>query len=248
MGCVSRWWAPKVMFWFGLLVLSFFIPNRFFMIWGNYIALVGAALFILVQLVLLVDFAHTWSETCLENWEQSDNENWKYILLASTLALYLLAIALISVLFAFFAGPGCTQNKWFTSLDLVFIVMVTVLAVHPLVQEANPRSGISQSAMVAAYATYLVISAIANAPTTDDTVDCNPLNRSRGTQTTSIVIGAIFTFIAIVYSTSRTATQSGQLVKQRDGYGDAGVPLLSPQSGDASEARAEALRAAIESG
>src|SRR6266852_7213756 len=64
----ASWWGPKVFAWLVLVGISFFIPNGFFMFWGNYVSLFGATAFILIGLVLLVDFAHSWSETCLDKW------------------------------------------------------------------------------------------------------------------------------------------------------------------------------------
>ena len=80
----NGWWGPKVLCWLGLLVAAFFIPNEFFAIWGNYFALVGAALFILFGLVLLVDFAHTWTEQCLEKCDNEESDMWKYILIGTS--------------------------------------------------------------------------------------------------------------------------------------------------------------------
>lgn len=80
-----RWWGPKVLCWFLLVAVSFFIPNGFFMVWGNYFALIGAAIFILFGLVLLVDFAHSWTERCLENWETQESNKWKYILIGMSI-------------------------------------------------------------------------------------------------------------------------------------------------------------------
>lgn len=52
------------------------------MVWGNYFALFGAAIFILFGLVLLVDFAHSWTERCMENYEMNDSNLWKNILIS----------------------------------------------------------------------------------------------------------------------------------------------------------------------
>jgi len=82
-----RWWGPKVAAWLVLVGVTFFIPNGFFMFYGNYIAVIGATVFILIGLVLLIDFAHSWSETCLERWEETDSATWKWILIGSTLGL-----------------------------------------------------------------------------------------------------------------------------------------------------------------
>ncbi|RIA87423.1 serine incorporator/TMS membrane protein [Glomus cerebriforme] len=203
----NGWWGFKILGWIILIVASFFIPNQFFMFWGNYIALIGATLFILIGLVLLVDCAHTWSETCIEKWEESDDNKWKYILIGSTLAMFLTAIILIGLMYYFFAASGCGLNQFFITFNLISCIFVTFLCIAPTVQEANPRSGLSQASMVIIYCTYVILSAIANEP--EDNI-CNPLTRSRGTRTTTIVFGALFTFLAIAYSTSRAATQGLQ--------------------------------------
>lgn len=179
------------------------------MFWGNYIALIGATLFILIGLVLLVDFAHTWSETCIEKWEESDDNKWKYLLIGSTLAMLLTSIILTGIMYNFFAGSGCGLNQFFITFNLILCIIVIFLCITPVVQEANPRSGLSQASMVTIYCTYIILSAIANEP--DDNM-CNPLTRSRGTRTTTIVLGTILTFLAIAYSTSRAATQSKILI------------------------------------
>ncbi|EXX52304.1 Tms1p [Rhizophagus irregularis DAOM 197198w] len=205
----NGWWGVKIIGWIIFVVASFFIPNQFFMFWGNYIALIGATLFILIGLVLLVDFAHTWSETCIEKWEESDDNKWKYLLIGSTLAMLLTSIILTGIMYNFFAGSGCGLNQFFITFNLILCIIVIFLCITPVVQEANPRSGLSQASMVTIYCTYIILSAIANEP--DDNM-CNPLTRSRGTRTTTIVLGTILTFLAIAYSTSRAATQSKILI------------------------------------
>ncbi|KAE8231031.1 hypothetical protein CF326_g3959 [Tilletia indica] len=209
----NGWWGPKLLLWVALTALTFFIPNGFFIFWANYIALFLASAFILVGLVLLVDFAHTWSETCLQNWEETESDWWKYTLLGSTLGLYAITITITGVLYAYFAPSGCSLNQFFISFNLALVFILTVLCIHPAVQEANPRSGLAQSSMVAAYCTYLIASALMNR----DDVHCNPITRGRGgtAKTTTVVLGAAFTFLAIAYSTSRAATQSSALVGKR---------------------------------
>ncbi|KAN0064699.1 Membrane protein tms1 [Thecaphora frezii] len=261
----NGWWGPKLLLWLLLTLLTFFIPNGFFIVWANYFALIFACIFIVVGLVLLVDFAHTWSETCLDRWESTDSNFWKFTLIGSTLGMYAATIALTGVLYGFFASNGCTLNQSFISINLVLCIVLTGLSVSPMVQEANPRSGLAQSSMVAAYCTYLIASAVMNR----DNIECNPITRGRGgnAKTTTVVIGAVFTFLAIAYSTSRAATQSKALVGRRratinentppSGYG----PLATRDSIDASNGglvteqpskkdslRIQALMAAVEAG
>ncbi|KAI9309173.1 serine incorporator/TMS membrane protein [Cunninghamella echinulata] len=252
----NGWWGPKVLCWILLVVVSFFIPNGFFMVWGNYFALIGAAIFILFGLVLLVDFAHSWTERCLENWESQDSNKWKYILIAGTLFMFSGAITLTGIMYGFFATNGCSLNQFFVTFNMILCILITFLCITPSVQEANPRSGLSQSSIVVIYCTYLVLSAVANEP---NDKECNPLRRSQGSQTTTVVLGAIFTFLAVAYSTSRAATQGGTFVKKRAHLHDdiditSAVPLMANQV-DAGVQRMstqgtsrEHLIAAVESG
>ncbi|GAA99409.1 uncharacterized protein L969DRAFT_86656 [Mixia osmundae IAM 14324] len=231
----NGWWGPKVGAWLILVVATFFIPNGFFMFWSKYISLIGSTIFILIGLVLLVDFAHTWSETCLDNWERSEPESafWKYILIGSTLATYAATIALTVVDYVFFAGSGCSLNQFLISFNMILCIFVSVLCVLPAVQEANPRSGLAQSGMVVIYCTYLVTSAVANHDSGSG--QCNPLQkRAEGARTSMVVVGALFTFLAIAYSTSRAATQSKALVGKGSRRGEIGLDGDDLISGGAS--------------
>jgi serine incorporator 1/3 len=252
------WWGPKVLLWLVLLFISFAIPNGFYLVWGNYVALIGATLFILLGLVLLVDFAHSWTETCLDNWENSDSNFWQWVLVGSTASAYAATIALTGVLYAFFASSGCTLNRFFISFNLALSILITIVCVHPAVQEHNPRSGLAQAGMVAAYCTYLIASAIGN----HAHETCNPFRRSDAPGSiagTTVVLGAVFTFLAIAYSTTRAATQSRALVgrkkaagaiqlgdEEHAGHSEMGV--VNTQPGRTETPRYQALLAAVEAG
>lgn len=204
------WWGPKLLAWAVLVYLSFLVPNAFFTsFWATYVSLPGSAAFILIGLVLLVDFAHSWSETCLEKWEQTDAPVWKWILIGSTLGLYAITIALTVVQYVFFGGRGCGLNTALITTNWVVSLLLSALSIAPAVQESNPRSGLAQSGMVVAYTSYLITSAIANHDDAQSGGRCNPLqSRAAGARTGMVVLGAVFTFLAIAYSTSRAATQS----------------------------------------
>lgn len=107
----NGFWGPKLIAWIALIVVSFLIPNRFFEVWGNYVALVGAILFLLLGLVLLVDLAHTFAEFCIEKIEDTDSKFWRIVLIGSTLSMYLGSIAMTIVMYIFFAHSGCSMNQ-----------------------------------------------------------------------------------------------------------------------------------------
>jgi serine incorporator 1/3 len=107
----NGFWGPKIIAWLSLIVVTFLIPDGFFITWGNYVALIGAMLFLLLGLVLLVDLAHTWAEHCLERIDATESRMWQVLLVGSTVSMYLASIAMTIVMYIFFAGGGCSMNQ-----------------------------------------------------------------------------------------------------------------------------------------
>lgn len=68
-------------------------------------------LFLLLGLVLLVDLAHSWAETCLANIIDSDSRTWRVILMGSTLGMYIGSLVLTIIMYIFFANSGCQMNQ-----------------------------------------------------------------------------------------------------------------------------------------
>ncbi|KAH6673610.1 membrane protein-like protein TMS1 [Halenospora varia] len=244
----NGFWGPKLIAWLALIVVSFFIPEAFFMFWGNYIALIGATLFLLLGLILLVDLAHTWAEYCLERIDSTDSRAWRGVLIGSTLGMYAASLAMTIIQYIFFASSGCSMNQAAITLNLIFLLVVSVVSVHPAIQEYNPKAGLAQSAMVAVYCTYLTMSAVSMEP---DDKHCNPLIRAQGTRTTSIVIGAVVTMLTVAYTTTRAATQGvalggkGKSIRLPD---DDEHDMVTQQPDSRREMRAQALRQAVEEG
>ncbi|KAH7022476.1 serine incorporator/TMS membrane protein [Ilyonectria destructans] len=243
----NGYWGPKIIAWFALVVMSFLIPDPFFVFWGNYIAFAGAMLFLMLGLILLVDLAHNWAEYCLAQIEETDSRVWRFVLIGSTLSMYLGSIAMTVVQYVFFARGPCSLNQAAITINLVLWLAVSVISVNPSIQEYNSKAGLAQAAMVAVYCTYLTMSAVSMEP--DDKL-CNPLVRAQGTRTTSVVIGAIVTMLTVAYTTTRAATQSlglgnsnGIRLPEEDEH-----DLVTQQPAARREMRAEALRRAVEEG
>lgn len=250
----NGYWGPKIIAWLGLIVLSFFIPEGFFVFWGNRVATVGAGLFLFLGLILLVDLAHSWAETCLRKVEETDSNGWRVVLVGSTLGMFVISIALTVIMYIFFGGSDCSMNISAITINLLLAILVSAISIHPAIQEANAQAGLAQSAMVAVYCTYLTMSAVAMEP---DDKHCNPLIRARGTRTASIVFGAILTILTIAYTTTRAATQgfamgssgaSGGGGYEAVGTGADSEHGLVTQEPSRSAMRAEVLRRAVAEG
>ncbi|KAJ5984257.1 hypothetical protein N7481_006356 [Penicillium waksmanii] len=232
----NGFWGPKIIVWMAFVVMSFFIPEPFFFVYGNYIAFFCAMLFLLLGLILLVDLAHSWAELCLRKIEDSDSRLWRGLLIGSTLGMYIASLVMTILMYIFFARSGCSMNQVAISVNLIVFLIISFISVQPAVQESNPRAGLAQAAMVTVYCTYLTLSAVSMEP---DTHSCNPLVRSSGARTITIVLGAIVTMATIAYTTTRAATQ-GIALGSKGGHGYSELAI--------GEMRAEALRAAVESG
>ncbi|KAH3684505.1 hypothetical protein WICPIJ_004514 [Wickerhamomyces pijperi] len=203
----NKFWSAKFLLLALFVICSFLINDKFYIFWSKYVSVFSGALFLLIGLVLLVDFAHEWAEKCIEHVEMEDEDSdmWKYLLVGGTSAMYVGTITMTILIYVFFASSGCSMNQAAATINLIMVFITTGLSVHPTIQEYNPNSGLSQASMVAVYCTYLTLSACASEP---DDRQCNPLVRSSGARTASIVLGAIFTFVAIAYTTTRAAANS----------------------------------------
>ena len=67
-----------------------------------YFGLVGGFLFILIQLVLVVDFAHRWAENWVEKYEETSSKGWYCALIFFTFAQYVLVITAVVLLFVYY--------------------------------------------------------------------------------------------------------------------------------------------------
>ena len=109
-----------------------------------YVGLVGSFTFILIQLVLLVDFAHSWNESWLVKAEESGSSLWYILLGIATFVMYGLSIAGVVLFYIYYTqsdNSSCAINKFFISFNLIVCVLTSIMAIHPKVQEHQPRSG-----------------------------------------------------------------------------------------------------------
>ncbi|KAJ3124001.1 hypothetical protein HK100_011415, partial [Physocladia obscura] len=235
--------AIKTTIWAGLLVGCFFIPNTAIVAWSVSFATVGSVLFILIQIVLLIDFAYTISEVLLEWYESTEDRKFLVVLIALTFVAFIVSVVVTGLMYAWFAPTSCHLNIFFITANLVLCTIATLVSIAPDVQEVNPKSGIAQASMVALYATYLVASSLSSEPEDAAYAQCNPLSKDEGTRTTGILMGAMFTLFSLSFTTTRAAVQSNVMGGAAVG-GESSAPLISSQP----TSRNMHLNSAIEAG
>ncbi|KAM4681509.1 serine incorporator 1 isoform 3-T3 [Amazona ochrocephala] len=161
-------------FWFfkfatalAISVGAFFIPEGPFTTVWFYVGMAGAFCFILIQLVLLIDFAHSWNESWVEKMEEGNSRCWYAALLSATAVNYLLSLVAIVLFYVYYTHPeGCSENKTFISVNMLLCIGASVMSILPKIQESQPRSGLLQSSVITVYTMYLTWSAMTNEPDT----------------------------------------------------------------------------------
>ncbi|XP_044026895.1 serine incorporator 2 isoform X2 [Siniperca chuatsi] len=92
-------------------------------------------------------------------------------LLSFTIFNFAFAFAAVVLFYVFYTQPGdCTEHKVFISLNFIFCIIVSVVAILPKVQEAQPSSGLLQASLISLYTMYVTWSAMSNNPNRQ----CNP--------------------------------------------------------------------------
>ncbi|KAM8775134.1 serine incorporator 3 isoform 1-T2 [Rhynchonycteris naso] len=229
----NGFWFFKIAAIVGIMVGSFYIPGGHFTTAWFIIGMSGAFCFILIQLVLLVDMAHSLNETCVNRMEEGNPRCWYAVLLSVTSISYTISIISVGLLYTYYTKPdGCTENKFFLSINLILCVVVSIISIHPKIQEHHPHSGLLQSSVITLYTIYLTWSAMTNEPDRA----CNPSllsiishvtaptlapgNSTAPAPTTAALSqsghfldketfgGLVFFILCLLYSSFRTSTNS----------------------------------------
>jgi len=252
-GLQNGFWGFKYLAIIAGCVGAFFIPHGGFGPTWMYVGLVGGMLFIIIQLVLIIDFAHNWAESWQAQYESSQDQRWFYALLSFTGLFYLGAIIAIILSYSYYTGSvhgQCKLHEFFISLNLILCIVLSITSVLPIVQEHQPNSGLLQSSFVSLYIIYLTWSAMSNQPDQHCKPNLAALvfgNSSHPTapisigtkeedyapsMDTSAIIGLVVWFCCVLYSSIRSSSsdQAARLTMASDT-----LHLTDPESSSVAE-------------
>ena len=205
-------WMFKVLLHTALLVCSMYMPASAFSTWSG-IAVYGSALFLVLMVVVLIDFAYSRHEDLVRRIEEEDEEaaasgwetqgtdgksgcccctvSWKFVYIAVCTVLVLLALGVLFWLFAYSSNQEvyCGWNLGVLSITLVAGVTFTVLSATACLSPSGQSKGLLPPAIVLLYCVWLTWSAIHSNPTRA----CDPWH-SQDSDSTSIVGIAIALF------------------------------------------------------
>ncbi|CAL8071975.1 unnamed protein product [Orchesella dallaii] len=242
-GIQNGFWGLKYIIVIGICIGAFYIPEGNFGTTWMYFGMIGGFLFIGIQLILIVDFAHSWAESWVSKYEEDESRGWYCALLSSTGLCYGLVITAVVLFWKFYTGTGdgdnnCGVNKFIIIFNLILCVIVSIVSILPRVQEFQPTSGLLQSSIVSLYTMYLTWSAMSNSPE----ATCKPhLIGGDGTVTpdgahpgmdTQGIVGLVIFIACVLYSSIRTSSQSARLSLGNDLLADtASVTPSDPEAG-----------------
>ncbi|CAH0698975.1 unnamed protein product [Spodoptera exigua] len=240
-GIQNGFWGIKYLIVIGGIIGAFFIPEGQFASTWMVFGMIGGFGFIIIQLILIIDFAHSWAERWVSNYEESESRGWYAALLFSMLTAYTLALVGAVLLFMYYTEPaGCGLSKFFISINLILVVIASGISVLPAVQEHQPRSGLLQSAVVSMYVMYLTWSALSNA-----SKECNTISSNESSFDNQSIIGLVIWACSVLYSSIRTASSSSKItmsehILAKEGAGGQGGLIANEEGADGGEAgRAE---------
>ncbi|MCP9264573.1 putative serine incorporator [Dirofilaria immitis] len=161
----NGFWFFKYVFVIAVAVGLFYVNSENISSPLMWIGLIGGFIFILLQLILIVDFAHSLAEGWMEKYEENESRTCYCGLLTFTFLSYMLAVGAAVLMYMFYTpGNSCYMPKLFISFNIVLCVLVSALSILPRIQERMPRSGLLQSSFITLYVMYITWSALINNP------------------------------------------------------------------------------------
>lgn len=214
--CHSALWFPKIVLLLTGVIASFLIPNDVFDVYSM-IARFGSAIFLLLQVLVLIDLAYRVND----KWNSEDRQK---LLLSVSVAFYIVCLVLLIFFFKWFADGDCPRNKTLLAFTVIFTVIFTGISITEFCEHGS----LLVSSVVSLYCYLLIFSALSSDPDT--------CNTSSNSDTPSVVVGLVVALFSITYS-GYSASEVSLFQQESSDDTEKHVPL----SGDA-EAPATADR------
>ncbi|GAB2219979.1 hypothetical protein Droror1_Dr00007620 [Drosera rotundifolia] len=218
-------WMMKMISWCLVVVFMFFLPNEAISLYEKS-SKFGSGLFLLIQVVLLLDFVHRWSDT----WVGYDEKFWYIALFVISLVCYVGAFAFSGLLFHWFtpSGEDCGLNTFFIIMSLIFAFVFAIVALHPAV-----NGSILPASVVSLYCMYLCYTGLASEPRD---YECNGLHKhSKAVSTSTLSFGLLTTVLSVVYSAVRAGSSTTLLSPPSSPRAGGEKPLLPLDKSDGEE-------------
>ena len=202
-------WLLKLALWLIFAAFPFLLPNG---IVEGYalVARFGSGLFLIIQMVILLDFVQGWNDSWVEAGEE--DISWLYALLGVTVSSYAGVIGLVAVMFTWFAPnsspDGCSFNVALITVSLLLVVCISLASLHPSLAQTRQGGGsIFPASIISLYCSYLCFSSLQSEPSE---YVCNGLGvvTTQAASNSTLAMGVIFTLLSVVYAAFRAGSNS----------------------------------------
>jgi hypothetical protein len=231
----EAWPAKYALFFAGLFVTMFMESHPFFTGFFLWIARFGAAVFLVLQQIILIDVAYNWNDDWVERANEADRlsygsgSGWLKGIVGLCVLFYSTAIIGIGVLYSTY--DDCAGNAWVITLTLLAIVGMTAL------QLSGEEGSLLTSGVISLYVVYLCFSIVSKNPKHE----CNPYLGENDVW--GITIGLLLTTVSMVWTgwswsaETRLTVESAQTAKavtptsipQANGDVNLDVPFLAAE-------------------
>lgn len=176
-------WLLKAFSLCVMLVSSLFVSNDFLESYRELARYLSLA-FLLLQILLIIDFAYSWNE----KWCAYDDENsteglcgWKLAIIVSALAMYAASLVGWVLMYLHFGHGGCPAQQAIITVTVLACVALSALSCS----KVAPHGTLLTSAAVTAYASFLCYSALASHPDGE----CNPFAARESNSLGEVLVG-----------------------------------------------------------
>lgn len=228
----DSYWAFKTVIFACLTVGLFYADPRVFDLNGyGWYARIAGFLFLILQQIILLDFAYQWNETFLQysvdnvvNQKINGMDKWKCFILIFSILLFITSIISISIMFWKFSGSECSNNEAIISLTLILSFISTMFQLF-----CTDQGSILTSAIMTLYATWVCYASITLNPLNE----CNPTITEGKNRHLSEGIGMAILAISLAWTTRNTIRKIPNIkgntinlsILQGDEIGDKNVQL-----------------------
>lgn len=211
-GLHRGYWGIKILMVLVGIIASFWIPEQSFNIHAfAWCARIGSVFFLVLQILILIDFAYQWNESWVakaygaDDSLQVENRNWIIAILCTAAILIAGALTGIVLLYVFYSS--CPVGTSFTTLTLLGAILMTVLSVfRDKIVDSEMQGAILPTAIVVAYSVFLTWSALESNPDSA----CLPSFRHKSLDMT---FGTLFAAVTLMWSAFSVTSNAAHLVK-----------------------------------
>lgn len=191
------WWPIKLIAYFGFTVGVFYMPNNALQGY-TYLARFGGGVFLLLQLIALIDFAYAWNQS----WVDKEQKRYFAGLLVASIVMWAGSITLWVFAFHWFTTTAaCTLQSAVIVVTIILCVGLTLLSVSSHIEHGS----LLPASVLTLYSTYTLFSALRADPSV-----CNSFGGSY-TSYSQVVLSTLLAAASITYATfslSRTTLLS----------------------------------------